>query len=237
MMELKHKLALVTGGARRVGQALVQALAAEGAVPLIHYHHSEARARLLAADTGGVALQADLSVPGGGELLARQVLEQDGALGVWINNASSYERAPLLEGDEQLWLRTLQLSLVAPATCARLAAPAMVDGGVFVNISDLGARRPWSGHAHHCVAKAGLEMLTRCMALELGPRLRACGVAPGLVLPQPDMPAALQRRLEQRTPLARQGTPEDVARAVLFLLGHDFVNGTILTVDGGLDLG
>lgn len=157
-----------------------------------------------------------------------------GELGAWVNSASTFERVPFLDGDDALWERTLQLTLLAPALCARLVAPRMADGGVIINLLDVAAAQPWRGYAHHCVAKSGLQMLTRCLALELGPRLRVCGVIPGLVLPAEDTPEPQRRALLRRIPLGREGRPEDVAAAVCYLLQSDYLTGSVITVDGGL---
>ena len=112
----------------------------------------------------------------------------------------------------------------------------MMEGGAIINLLDLAGRKPWRGYAHHCVAKAALEMLTRCLALELAPRVRVCGVAPGLVLPAEEMDEAELERLERRIPLGRRGLSSDVARAVRFLAESDYQTGSVITVDGGLSL-
>lgn len=233
-MELKDKVAVVTGGGRRLGQAIVEAVARAGARPVIHYHRSREAAHALAHRTGGVAVEADLSAPEGPHQLAEAVLAIGGELALWVNNAGSLHRASILEADDQLWDEALALSVRAPAILARLTAPAMIDGGLIVNITDAAAERPWPGHAPHTVAKAGLAMLTRCLAVELGPRLRVCAVSPGLVLPGEDMSAATEQRLHRRIPLRRTGEASDVARAVLFLCENAYLTGMVLTVDGGL---
>ena len=235
-VDLKDKLAVVTGGARRLGRAIVEELHAQGARVVVHYHHSEEEARELCQRTGGVALAADLSRPEGARDLADQVLALGTPPTVWVNSAAAFTRAGVLDADEALWQETVQLVLLSPATLARRLAPNMPDGGVIINLLDLAAHKPWRGYAHHCVAKAGLEMLTRCLALELAPRVRVCGVAPGLVLPAEEMSHQQIGRLEARIPLGRQGEPGDVARAVRFLAEEPYQTGSVLTVDGGLSL-
>ncbi len=237
-MDLKDKLAVVTGGARRLGRAIVEELQARGARVVVHYHRSEEQAReLCRGDRRAVAVAADLSRPEGAEALAREVLSLEGGpVAVWVNSAAAFTRQGFLEADEALWQQTVQLVLLSPAALARRIAPGMAEGGAIINVLDLAARKPWRGYAHHCVAKAGLEMLTRCLALELAPRVRVCGVTPGLVLPAEDMDPEQVRRLESRVPMGRRGEPGDVARAVCFLAGEAYQTGSILTVDGGLSL-
>jgi pteridine reductase len=231
-MQVKGKLAVVTGGARRVGAAIVEALAGAGARPIVHYHQSRAEAERLAARFGGVALPADLARPDGAAELCRAVESLEGELAVWVNSASALEQVAFLESDDQLWARTLQLTLQSPVSCARAAARRLVEGGVIVNVLDVAAHQPWKGFAHHCVAKAGLLMLTRALAVELAPRLRVCGVTPGLVTPPAE--GSPWTGLSQRVPLGREGTPADVGQAVHFLVEADYLTGSVVTVDGGL---
>lgn len=237
-VDLKDKLAVVTGGARRLGRAMVEELQARGARVVVHYHRSEEQARDLCRGAQGcVAMGADLSRPEGAEALASQVLELEGGpVALWVNSAAAFTRAAFQDSDQALWQETVQLVLLSPATLARRVAPRMAEGGAIINVLDLAARKPWRGYAHHCVAKAGLEMLTRCLALELAPRVRVCGVVPGLVLPAEQMDPELVQRLEARVPLGRRGEPGDVARAVCFLAQEAYQTGSIITVDGGLSL-
>ncbi len=235
-MDLKDKLAVVTGGARRLGRAMVEELHGRGAQVVVHYHESEAEARELSRLTGGVALGADLSTAEGAQSLVDGVLDLDMEVALWVNSAAAFQRVPFLESDEALWQQTLQLVLLSPAAMARRMAPRMMEGGAIINLLDLAGRKPWRGYAHHCVAKAALEMLTRCLALELAPRVRVCGVAPGLVLPAEEMDEAELERLERRIPLGRRGLSSDVARAVRFLAESDYQTGSVITVDGGLSL-
>lgn len=233
-MQVKDKLAVVTGGAVRVGRALVEGLAGEGARIVIHCHESLEEARALARELDGHVVQADLSRPGGAAALADGVLALGGELAVWVNAAATFERVPFAESDDALWQRTLQLVLLSPAALVRRVAPAMVDGGVVVNVLDVAARRAWKGYAHHCVAKAGLAMLTRSLALELAPRLRVCGVSPGLILPPEGAEPAELDRLVRRVPLGREGRVEDIVQAVVYLVQADYLTGTVIDVDGGL---
>jgi pteridine reductase len=232
-MLIAGKLAVVTGGATRVGRAIVEGLAGAGARPVVHYHRSAEAAHDLARRVGGCALQADLADRQGPGRLVEEVSTLGGELALWVNSAATFERRPFLDADEELWERTLRLTLLAPARCSRAAAPRMVRGGLIVNVLDVAAQQPWTGYAHHCVAKAALLMLTRCLALELAPALRVCGVSPGLVLPPDGEDEAAWSARVRRVPLGRQGSPADVAQAVCYLTEADYVTGAILTVDGG----
>jgi len=231
-MQVKGKLAVVTGGAHRVGAAVVEALAAAGARPVVHYHRSRDAAEALAARFGGVAIAADLARPDGAAELCRAVAGVEGELAVWVNSAAALERAPFLESEDELWARTLQLTLLSPVSCCRAAAARLIAGGVIINILDVAAHQPWKGFAHHCVAKAGLLMLTRALAVELAPRLRVCGVTPGLVAPAEE--GSPWADLHKRVPLGRAGSPADVGQAVRFLVEADYLTGSVVTVDGGL---
>jgi pteridine reductase len=231
---LDDKLAVVTGGGRRLGRAMVEALAETGARPVVHFNRSRADAEALARRTGGVAIQADLGQPEGARQLVDQVLRLEGHLGLWINNASTFERRGFGDTDDSLWRETLQLVLLTPVSCIRAVAPRMRPEGLIVNILDVAAHQPWRGYSHHCVAKAALAMLTRVLALELAPEIRVCGISPGVVLPADDLSEGEKNRLIRRAPLQRPGAPHDVVRAMRYLIDADFATGTVLTVDGGL---
>ncbi len=236
-MELKDKVTVVTGGARRVGRAIVEALVDAGSTPIIHYHESRREAEALASSTGGHAVGADLSKPEGARRLVTEALQlaaKCGDIAAWVNSAASFEQRTFLETDDDLWARTLQLGLLSPVSCIRQVAPRMLDGGVIVNILDVAATQAWRGYSHHCVSKAALQMLTRTLALELAPRLRVCGVTPGLVLPPEESTEQQRRRWTSRVPLGRQGAPEDVGQAVRFVLEADYLTGSVITVDGGM---
>jgi pteridine reductase len=231
-MDLRGKLAVVTGGARRVGRAIVEALAEIGAKPVIHYYRSHEEARALARATDGVIVQADLSASEGAQRLVEAVLDLNLEIAVWVNSAAGLERAPFLASDEELWRRTLQLVLLSPMSLSRLVAPHMMQGGVIINILDVAAHQVWAGYSHHCVAKAGLHMFTRCLAVELGPKLRVCGVTPGLLQTldgQSPWPT-----LASKIPLGREGEPRDVGQTVKFLVESDYITGSVIAVDGGL---
>jgi pteridine reductase len=228
------KLAVITGGAGRIGQSLVETAAAIHAKPVIHYFNSRDKAESLAKKHKGWAIQADLSKPQGAEELVAAVSNLPGKLALWVNNASGFERRKLDDSDDALWQETMQLNLLSPVSTARGAARLLIDGGLIVNILDIAAYQPWKGFAHHCVSKAGLAMATRSLAVELGPRLRVCGIIPGAILPSEQLDDSEQERLVSRIPAQRRGTPSEVAQALRHLIEADYMTGSAISVDGGL---
>jgi NAD(P)-dependent dehydrogenase (short-subunit alcohol dehydrogenase family) len=242
-MLLAGKTALITGGAVRVGAALSRGLAAAGARVVIHYHASDAEAQALAGEIGSsggesVAIRADLSVHAEVERLAAQAEGAFGGVDVLINNASIFPEAALAEVDEALWERTLAVNLKAPFFLTQRLGAAMKarGGGVIVNLGDLAGIQAWKGYAAHSVSKAALLHLTRVSARALAPEVRVNAIAPGTVLPPEDFPAAEVEALARRAPLARNGSPDDVVAAALYLIGADFVTGETLVLDGGRSL-
>lgn len=239
-MELSGKAALVTGGAVRVGRALSLALAREGMRVVVGYGRSDAAARALVAEIraeGGeaVALGADLARTEEVERLAREAEAAFGGVDVLVNNASVFPAEGVEETDPALWDHTLAVNLRAPFFLTQHLAPGMRarGGGAVVNLADLAGLQPWRGYAAHAVSKAGLVHLTKVAARSLAPEVRVNAIAPGTVLPPEDFPEEEVRRLAERAPLRRNGSPGDVVEALLYLLRADFVTGEVLVVDGG----
>jgi pteridine reductase len=240
------RTALVTGGARRVGAAIVRALHAAGANVVIHCHHSLSAARALAAELeiarpeSTAVIACDLldtrALPG----LIDQARDSFAALHMLINNASTFYPTPLGAITLADWDDLLGTNLRAPLLLAQAAAPELRrTRGAVLNIVDIHGLRPLRDHAVYSVAKAGLIMLTRALARELAPEVRVNAVAPGPVLwPDAPMPEAQKENIIDKTPLHRHGSPEDIARAVLFFASEaPFVTGQILAVDGGRSIG
>jgi len=237
MMELKGRVALVTGGGRRVGKALALALGARGATVAVHYNESEKGAREV-VDTIGAsrakAFGAQLAKPDAPAALVRDVIAAFGKLDVLINSAAIMERTPFGEVTADAWDHMFALNLRAPFLLAQAAAPHLKKTrGAIVNIADLAAYETWPGYIPHGISKAGVVQMTRNLAIILAPDVRVNGIAPGAVLMPEDMTAAEEIEFNKKTPLARTGTPEDVAHAMLFLLDADYVTGEIIKVDGG----
>ena len=238
---------LVTGAARRIGATIARTLHAAGARVILHCHRSREMAERLAAELNGarprscVVIDADLLEPASLPRLVEASAEVWGRLDGLVNNASSFYATPLGQVGEREWNDLIGTNLRAPLLLAQAAAPRLRQAkGAIVNIVDIHAERPLAGFVVYTVAKAGLAGLTRSLALELAPDVRVNGVAPGAILWPEDGrhydPAERERIIEQ-TPLARVGTPEEVAGAVKYLLfDAPFVTGQILAVDGGRGL-
>ncbi|HEU4641326.1 MAG TPA: SDR family oxidoreductase [Gemmatimonadaceae bacterium] len=238
-MDPRGRVALVTGGARRVGRAITLALAARGARVAVHYHASAAEAedtvreaRALGAEAWPIA--ADLREPDAPERLVRAVAAHFGGLDVLVNSAAVMLRTPLDEVTPAQWDEIMTLNLRAPFFCARAAADVMRErGGVIVDIADLAGLESWPAYIPHGISKAGVIHMTRALARRLAPGIRVNAIAPGAVLLPETWGEEDAERLARTTPLRRIGTPEDVAQAVLYLLEADYVTGDTLIVDGG----
>ena len=234
---------LVTGGARRVGAAIVRRLHGEGARVAVHCRHSRDEAEALAAELnarrpGSVAvLQADLLDTAVLPALVSAVVARFGRLDGLVNNASSFFPTPMGRMDEAAWTDLVGSNLKAPLFLSQAAAPHLLaTRGSIVNIVDVHAERPLHGYALYCAAKAGLLGLTRALAVELGPAVRVNGVAPGAIEWPDDgqFPPAAQDAVVRHTLLGRVGEPDDVARTVVFLLCNaPYTTGQIIAVDGG----
>jgi pteridine reductase len=234
---------LITGGAKRVGAATCRRLHAAGANLMLHYRESAGEARLLQAELNTARkdsvslIQADLLDLGKLQSLVDQTLQSFGRLDALVNNASSFFQTPVGEITAAQWEDLIGTNLRAPMFLAQAAAPALKKAqGAIVNITDIHAERPLKNYVVYSVAKAGLVGLTRSLARELAPEVRVNAVAPGPILwPDDDAFDELSRqRIISHTPLRREGTPEDIAKAVHFLLADaTYVTGDTINVDGG----
>ncbi len=242
---LRGRRVLVTGGAVRVGRAIVEHLAAVGAHVAVHYHtHAreagELAARLLGAGLRSRAIAADLRDPEQAESAVAQAADALGGLDCIVHNASIFRPTPVDTLCERDWADYLGVHLLGPWHLIRAALPSLRASAraSIVAIVDLSAWRPWPRYVAHSVSKAALLALVRSLAVALAPdRIAVNAVAPGNVLWPDDVPAELRDREAARTPAGDVGTPADVARAVAYLLSAGpFVTGTTLTVDGGRSL-
>ncbi|HSJ30265.1 MAG TPA: SDR family oxidoreductase [Longimicrobiales bacterium] len=236
-MEPAGRIALVTGGARRVGRAFSLALAEAGCDVVVNYNGSADEAAVTAADIErlgrrALPVHADISRPDDIARLVRETEQAFGRLDIVVNNASLFERAPVPDITVEDWDRVLNVNLRGPFFLAQAAAPLLRrdGGGLIVNIVDLSALQPWPSFAHHAVSKAGLLHLTRVLARALAPDIRVNAIAPGTVLPPEDTEG---EDGSERRVLARSGEPADVTSALLYLVRSDFVTGENLVVDGG----
>jgi pteridine reductase len=238
-MELASRVALVTGGGRRLGRALALALARRGMHLAIHYNSSadEARVTLDAARELGVTAElfpADLSDPEAARRLPAQVAARFERLDVLVNSAGIMTRATVEETTPELWDGIMAVNLRALFFTVQGALPWLRTAkGKVVNLADVGGLEPWPRYLAHCVSKAGVVMLTRTLARALAPDVTVNAIAPGAVLPPDDWDSAAREHLANTTPLKRLGTPGDVAGALLYLLEADYVTGDVLVVDGG----
>lgn len=237
---------LITGAAHRIGAVTARTLHAHGFNIALHYRHSSSAAEALASELNGLrpgsvtTLQADLHDTAALPALVERAAAAWGRLDVLVNNASSFYPTPVGEVDEAQWEELIGSNLKAPFFLAQAAAPLLsAHHGAIVNIVDIHAERPLKNHPVYSVAKAGLVMLTRALARELGPRVRVNAVAPGAILwPEQGLTEDDKEDILERTALKRQGTPADIARAVLYLVRDaDYMTGQVLTVDGGRSLG
>ena len=239
---LDGKTALVTGGARRVGAAIARRLHAAGAKVLLHYRDSEADAAKLESELNALRarsaakVKAELLAPVAPRALVAGAIEAFGRLDILVNNASSFFPVAVGAMESSHWEELIGSNLRAPLFISQQAAPELAKNeGSIVNIVDIHAERPLKGYALYSIAKAGLAALTRALALELAPRVRVNGVAPGAIAWPDDgqFPDAERGRILATTPLGRTGAPEDIARAVHFFASAPYVTGQILAVDGG----
>jgi pteridine reductase len=240
---MQGKTVLITGGAKRVGAAICRRLHAAGANLMLHYRRSAGEARLLQVELnhlrpGSVALiQADLLDIAKLPSLVEQTLATFGRLDGLVNNASSFFPTPV--GDITLlhWNDLVGTNLKAPLFLSQAAAPALKKAqGAIVNITDIHAERPLRNYVVYSVAKSGLSGLTRALARDLAPEIRVNAVAPGPILwPEDDAFDELSRqRIISHTPLKREGAPDDIAKAVYYLMAEaTYVTGETLNVDGG----
>jgi NAD(P)-dependent dehydrogenase (short-subunit alcohol dehydrogenase family) len=241
-MEPDYKLAFITGAAQRLGKVIAQELAAHGYAIGLHHFKSSEQAQKTAAELENLGVpvftfQADLRVPRQIQHMFEKLAACPYPLKVLVNSAAVMPREDFKNMAVEEWDSVINLNLRAPWLCSQHAAELMEpDGGVIINISDAGAGRAWTGYPAYSVTKAGIETLTRVLARVLAPRIRVNGVAPGFILPSPELSHEEWQRLVNRLPLKRPGNPEDVARAILCLVENEYITGQILAVDGGFQL-
>lgn len=243
---LAQRSVLITGAARRIGAALARGFHAEGANVCIHFHRSAGEAEQLRDQLN--AIRADSAICAAADLLDVDALpglveRATGAFGrldVLINNASSFYPTPLGTVTARQWDDLMGTNLRAPLFLSQAAAPALKERqGLVINMIDIHAQRPLPQHPVYSTAKAGLVMLTRSLARELGPEVRVNGIAPGPILwPEGGLDEEVKQEIIDKTLLKRSGSPPDIVRAALFFAKDaPFVTGQILAIDGGRSVG
>ena len=241
-MEQINKTALVTGGARRIGKAIVQTLHSAGYNVMIHCNRSLSEAEQLCAllnaqrDHSASVVVAELLDMDAFDSVVTQTISQFKSLDVLVNNASTFYPTKLATIDQAAWTDLIGSNLKAPLFLAKAAAPALQSSaGSIINIIDIYAQRPLANHTIYCAAKAGLEMLTKSLARDLAPVVRVNGVAPGAILwPENEDHPLDAAELVKTIPMRRLGDPSDIAQTVLFLATQaPYITGQLIAVDGG----
>jgi pteridine reductase len=242
--KLTSKVALVTGSARRIGAEIARTLHAAGMNIALHYNVSEEEARDFCAELNkdrphsAIAIKANLLEVGCEKMLVQQASQTWERLDVLVNNASRFYSTTLGKVTDYSWDDLMNSNLKAPFFLAQAAAPYLAaNQGSIVNITDIHAERPLLDYSVYCISKSGLLMMTKSLAKELGPLVRVNAVAPGAII-WPEGKSTLSEEEKQRiigqTCLQRPGSPEDIAKAVLFFVRDaDYVTGQVLDVDGG----
>jgi len=241
-MTLHNRVVLVTGGAKRIGQAIALGVAGRGARVVISYRSSSRQAKQTiealreAGAADAVAIQANLSRAADIKRLIDRIQKRFGRLDVLINSAANFDRVPFEKLTEQDWDHALDANLKGPFLCALYGSRLMRrgGGGKIINFSDWAGVRPYRDYLPYCVSKTGIIGLTKALAKELAPRIQVVAIAPGPILPPPDMSAAARARIALKVPLKRWGSPQDLVNTVLFLIeGTDYMTGSVVFVDGG----
>jgi pteridine reductase len=239
-MDLKNKVALVTGGARRIGRAIALELSTHGTSIAVHYRTSQSEADAVVADIttkGGKAqaFRANLEHVAEIEQMVANVLDAFGRIDILVNSASVFAPTPLETLTEREWDANLDTNLKAPFFLSKFAAAAMrkQGAGKIVNLGDWAGIRPYKDYLPYSVSKSGLIGLTKALAKELAPEIQVNCIALGMVMPPENYSKAEIERLVNRTLTKKMGTPEDVARAVIFFCETDFATGTVLPLEGG----
>lgn len=241
-MNLKGKVVLVTGSARRVGRVIALAFAAKGARIAAHYNTSAADARKVAAGAKSLSgedaevFRANLLDPDAPRKLADAVVRRFGAIDVLVNSASLYERTPFESASPDDWDRHMAVNARAPYFLAQACAPWLKRSGegCVINVADWAGHRPYASFGPYCASKAALLCANKLLAKSLAPEIRVNAILPGPVLAPEDMGEGEKKKVADATLLKRLGTPEAVARACLYLAeSADYSTGAELTVDGG----
>ena len=239
---LAGKVALVTGAAKRIGRSVALRLASEGADVIVNYRSSkeeagEVVAQISAAGRRGIAIQADVAKRADVVAMFAAIEKEFGRLDILVNNAGMFFPAKFEELTEKQWDTILDTNLKSQFLCSQAAAPMLRRSGRgrIINFASLGGLLAWPAYTHYCVSKAGVIMLTRCLARALAPEITVNAIAPGTISFPQDSPDIAEDFI-RRAPLHKTGTPEDIEDAVVFLAQSRFITGQVIVVDGGRSL-
>ncbi len=236
--KMSGRVALVTGAGKRLGRAVALRLAAEGADVAVHYRESQYEAdevvsAIVKLGRKSVALRADLGSVDEIRKLFLEVGNELGRLDLLVNSAANFLPGSVISTTEEIWDASLDTNVKAPFFCAQAAAPMLRRSkGSIVNFADTGGLLGWPGYVSHSVSKAGVVMLTKCLAKALAPDVRVNAIAPGTITMAGD-PPEWEAEFVKLSPLRKTGQPSDVADAVIYLATAEFMTGHTLVVDGG----
>jgi pteridine reductase len=240
--KLSGRVALVTGAGKRLGRAVALRLAAEGAEVAVHYGKSELEARAVvgqieAMGRRAAAFSAELTDVPAIQKLANDVAGHFERLDILINSAANFLETKFGATTEATWDASLDTNLKAPFFCAQAAAPYLAASGegVIINFADIGGLMGWREFLPHSISKTGIVLMTRVLAKELAPKVRVNAIAPGTIT-MPGDPPEWEADFIRQAPLKKSGRPDDVADAVMYLIGAGFVTGHVLVLDGGRTL-
>jgi NAD(P)-dependent dehydrogenase (short-subunit alcohol dehydrogenase family) len=240
---MTQPLALVTGGAHRLGKAFALTLARMGYSIALHYHSAEKQALQTKAEIESFGaevylLKADLTQPDQIQSMFSQLdfILHPSSFTLLVNSASLMPVGNPRDLDLQDWDSALDLNLRAPFLLAQQAAKRMTSGGLIVNISDIGAQKAWSRYPSYSVSKAGLESLTKLLARAFAPTIRVNAIAPGLVLPSDVVTQEKWNQLVEKLPLKRAATLDEITYTLQFLINNEYITGQTIVVDGGYSL-
>ena len=239
-MNLIGKVALVTGGAKRVGKAITLALAAHGCRLVVHYHTSaeaaeETLSELVSSKCEAIALEADITQEAAVDRMIEAAVQRFGRIDILVNNAAVFYRTPIETLTAEDIEHVIDTNLTGTFICAQKIGLRMYDWGTghIINMADVAGQRPWVDYVPYSVAKASILTLTQGLAMELAPKVMVNAVVPGPVLFQDDTPAEVRDREIDKTLVKRAGTPEEVAELVAFIAESDYSTGAIFHIDGG----
>ena len=239
-MEIRGKTALVTGGAKRIGREIALSLAQKGAHIYLHYNTSRSEAEATASEIKSLGVecrlfQADLGKSVEVLKMAKEIFAQSRTVDILINNASVFYRTPLKTVKESDWDTLMNINLKGPFILCKEIGLKMAEsgGGRIINIADWSGLRPYKDYLPYCTSKGGLITLTKALARDLAPKVTANAIAPGAALFPWDFPEDEKKKAVEKIPLGHEGSPRDIAHAVVFLAESDYINGLVLSVDGG----